>query len=135
MPPNPPSHAFGALLGVAWWTVLTAAEPGLMPASYASAAIARRPPHIYAFKLGMYALKLTRANEQTGARSPGLHVYASPRLGRTSSHAALRAVVGAETLGRQGRDSASGECEARQPCWSRIRRALASIRFSPADRP
>jgi hypothetical protein len=36
---------------------------------------------------------------------------------------------------RPGELSASWKHGARQPSWSSMRRALASIRFSPADRP
>ena len=39
------------------------------------------------------------------------------------------------TLSRQPAEPANSKHEARQPSWSRMRRALASIRFSPADRP
>lgn len=67
-----------------------------------------------------------------GADDPGLCMVASEQ---SLAHAALRVPKGYKTPELPAAEPASRRHEARQPSRSRIRRALASIRFSPADRP
>ena len=74
--------------------------------------------------------------DYTDDRLLSLHIYTSQPCAKIRAHACFAGTaVAADNPESLARGTSEINHEARQPSWSRMRRALASIRCSPADRP